>query len=244
MIYEREDRTDFEDFNKHMAPSRRAGKVTLVDFWGSQTGDQQSQVQAAEIDAAEMVVLLLSSDLLNSDQMFPFLQRAMGRRSQGVRLIPVFMRECDIQNTPIGPLVVIPRDKAIRKYTDKDSAWVVVVREIGGVVDDILSRRQASGSGAYASWVQQPTYPMHEAPAQLLYDDLQRAYPEIRQALHLAACAGISTGRVPQNTIAGCWDGILTAASAQGKLTTLVEKALADQNIAGYHQRLRHHVKP
>ncbi len=57
-------------------------------------------------------------------------------RSGEAKIIPVKVRPCSWENTPLSDLQALPRkDKVISTARDKDTAWLEVLREIEQEID-------------------------------------------------------------------------------------------------------------
>ena len=55
------------------------------------------------------------------------------------RVIPILLRPTDdLQETPIGDLLTIPRNnKPVTKWEDRDAAFAEIAREIRGVINQV-----------------------------------------------------------------------------------------------------------
>jgi hypothetical protein len=73
-----------------------------------------------------------------------------------------------------------------------------------------------------------------------LRDLLEKAYPDIDQAEHLAKTAAVNLGRWDKKGgIEPAWNRLLETAASQGKLRQLIERALDDEKIQGFHDKIR-----
>jgi hypothetical protein len=108
----------------------------LIDSWHDRqikVGDDFSSAISAELDRADIVLLLVSPDFLASRYINDIeLKRAMERHNAGqARVIPVILRTCDWQGTPFGHLVAAPKDgKPVRSWSRVDDALFNVVQLI------------------------------------------------------------------------------------------------------------------
>ena len=86
------------------------------------------------LDAADVILLLLSPDFLASDYRDDVeVKRAMERHRAGLaRVIPVVLRPCDWRNgTPFGDLLAAPRDgKPVTKWPNLDDAFLDITNAI------------------------------------------------------------------------------------------------------------------
>jgi formylglycine-generating enzyme required for sulfatase activity len=124
----------------------------LIEPWHDRNIDAGSG-WASEIDQnlarAEIILLLVSSDFINSRYCYSIeMKEALARHEANeVQVIPVIIRACDWQRSPLGQLQAIPRDnQAVASNRDKyarDQPWLQVVKEIGKVAQQIRDRRIA-----------------------------------------------------------------------------------------------------
>jgi formylglycine-generating enzyme required for sulfatase activity len=117
----------------HLAVLKRGG---LIAEWHDRKLEPGAAWQA-EIDrhltSADIVLLLLSSDFIASDYCWgEEMTKALERHGRGeTRVIPVILRHCHWQRTPLGSLQAVPKDgKPIRSWPDEDEAFVDVVAAI------------------------------------------------------------------------------------------------------------------
>lgn len=133
------------EFNKHLALLRRQG---LLDVWTDHRippGGEFDQHISAELEAADIVVLLVSPDFMNSDYCVGIeMKRAMERHSAATAtVVPVILRPVDWQSAPFGILKVLPRDgKPVVKWPTLDDAFLDVVQALR----QLLEQRAAPGA--------------------------------------------------------------------------------------------------
>lgn len=113
----------------------------LIESWHDRricAGDDWDHAISAELEAADVVLLLISADFLASDYIWEReLNRAMVRHEAGdVRVIPILIRHCDLEGTPFQKLQAVPaKMRPVNSWTDPDEAWAEVTRAIRMVVD-------------------------------------------------------------------------------------------------------------
>ena len=117
----------------HLAMLKRQG---LIEAWHDRrikAGDDVDVSIAAELERAEVILLLVSPDFLASKYCYDVeMSRAMERQQAGdARVIPVILRHCDWHDAPFGKLVAAPKDgKPIKSWPDTDAAFLDVVSMI------------------------------------------------------------------------------------------------------------------
>lgn len=107
-----------------------------------------------ELQAADLVLLLLSVDFLSSDYILGVeLKTALQRATEGsATVVPILLRPLDLDALDGGPLPMaqllqrqgLPRDlKAVNTWRPRDAAWVSVSKGLRATVADIQARRAA-----------------------------------------------------------------------------------------------------
>lgn len=98
-----------------------------------------------QLNAAQIILLLISADFLNSDFCWSVeLQRAMERHEAGeARVIPIILREVDWHEAPFGKLYALPQNaKPVKSFADQDQAFTDIARAIRKVVSELLAKSQ------------------------------------------------------------------------------------------------------
>jgi hypothetical protein len=117
----------------HLAMLKKQG---LIDAWHDRrikAGDEVDHSIDANLNAADVVLLLVSSDFLASSYCYDVeMERAMQRHDANeARVIPVILRHCDWHSAPFGKLLAAPKDgKPIKAWADMDEAFLDVVKQI------------------------------------------------------------------------------------------------------------------
>ncbi|HLM74428.1 MAG TPA: toll/interleukin-1 receptor domain-containing protein, partial [Polyangiaceae bacterium] len=108
-------------------------------------GDDRRAVIDAQIDASEVILLLVSADFLASDDCEADLKRALERQRSGdARLVPILLRACSFEGAAFAALEVFPRDgRAVTSWPNRDEAWREVVKGIRRVVEELGGPRWA-----------------------------------------------------------------------------------------------------
>jgi formylglycine-generating enzyme required for sulfatase activity len=92
---------------------------------------------------------LVSADFINSRYCYSNeMEQALARHAaKTAQVIPVIIRACDWQSSPLSVLQAIPRDgRAVASDRDqygRDTSWLQVVQEIGDAAKQIRERRMA-----------------------------------------------------------------------------------------------------
>jgi hypothetical protein len=146
--YSHKDEALRDQLESHLALLRNEG---LIDAWHDRrivAGDEFDSTIFSNLEAADVILLLVSSDFMNSAYCFSReMKRAMERHHEGsARVIPVILRQCDWQSAPFGKLMVLPQDgKPVVLWADRDEAFTNVARSVRAAVT------QAGGRAAHVA---------------------------------------------------------------------------------------------
>ncbi len=129
---------------KHLKPLER---MSLISEWHDRkllAGDDWGSEINRNLDEADLVLLLISIDFINSKYCYDIeMDRALERHNAGnCRVVPVILRGCLWQHTPFSRLLALPRDgKPVTSWPDIDEGYTNVAEGIRAVADEILSSR-------------------------------------------------------------------------------------------------------
>lgn len=121
--------------------------MNLIADWHDrkiEAGDTWGQAISENLEKAEIVVLLVSIDFINSKYCYDIeMDAALDRQAEGlVTVIPVIARSCLWKSTRFAPFQALPTDgKAIATWPDRDEALSVVAEGIRKVAEGLLSKR-------------------------------------------------------------------------------------------------------
>ena len=124
----------------HLSGLKRQG---LIDTWHDRriaAGDVFENTISEELEAANAILLLISSDFIASRYCYEVeTKRALERhRAREARVIPVVLRPCDWHDLPFGKLLALPTDgKPITRWADIDEAFLDVVRGIKAAIAEM-----------------------------------------------------------------------------------------------------------
>ena len=104
-------------------------RTRLIDKWDDRLlkpGEEWKGSIDQNLEDADIVLLLVSSDFLNSDFCCKQeMERALERHTAGeAAVIPVIIRDCAWQEAKFAKLQALPKEgKAVTLWPDRDSAW-------------------------------------------------------------------------------------------------------------------------
>ncbi|MEZ4883199.1 MAG: COR domain-containing protein [Chitinophagales bacterium] len=129
--YSIEDISFKEKFSTHLTTLKKRGFIRSWDEGDILAGQNRTDKSQAALQKADMIVLLVSSDYLESKwetELAEVMQRA---RNREVKVVPILVRPCDWEGAPFEHLELIPRSKvAVSLAPNRDEAWLEVVREL------------------------------------------------------------------------------------------------------------------
>lgn len=168
----------------HLALLKRQG---VFDVWHDRRISAGAE-WAGEIDraleSADVVLLLVSADFLNSDYCYDKeMARALIRHEEGAtRVVPVILRSCDWQSSPFGKLEALPVDgKPVMNYPSVDAAFTEIAGGLRALATEIRSGARAADAHVI---VDTPTH--------------ERRPPPLRKTLKIGPIKflGVEFGRV------------------------------------------------
>jgi TIR domain len=137
--YAREDEELLNKLKSHLRPLQREG---LIDVWYDReisAGTEWEQEIKQHLNNAQIILLLVSPDFMNSDYCYSVeMKRALERHNRKeAKVIPIILRPVYWHGEPLGKLQALPTDgKPVRSpyWHDLDSAFYNVVMGIRKVV--------------------------------------------------------------------------------------------------------------
>jgi hypothetical protein len=133
--YAHEDEALREELEKHLKILQRAGLIQTWHDRGILPGANWEKEIDSHLNSAQVILLLISADFMNSDYCFGIeMARALERQQAGQAVvIPVILRECLWQIGPLAAakLQALPKDAVpVTKWPDRDTAFTNVAEGI------------------------------------------------------------------------------------------------------------------
>jgi hypothetical protein len=126
------------ELQKHIVQLRRTKKAELVSSREIPPGADKATWVAEQIGRARIILLLISSDYIGSDEYYEDeLLRAVERHDRGeARVIPILLRPFRVSGEPFAKLQALPRDAvSVERYPGgRDEAFKGISQEISQVV--------------------------------------------------------------------------------------------------------------
>lgn len=132
----REDIKYRDQLEKHLSLLIRTQQVTFWHPGKIHPGEVWEYEAALRITTADVILLLLSADFFFSDLCCEQMSIALIQSSQRrASIIPILLRPVDWENSTVGHLEALPKNKKpIKDWRDKDQAFYDVVQSIQSVV--------------------------------------------------------------------------------------------------------------
>lgn len=128
----------------HLKPLERMGLITEWHDRKLLAGDTWGDVISQNLEQADIVLLLVSIDFINSKYCYDVeLDRALERHADSTcRVIPIILRGCLWQHTPFSKLQVLPRDgKPAVSWPDLDDALAGIADGVRAAAEEVLASR-------------------------------------------------------------------------------------------------------
>ncbi|MDQ5770466.1 toll/interleukin-1 receptor domain-containing protein [Thiothrix subterranea] len=136
--YSQKDEKYLTEFSAHMRPLLRLKQVVVWDDRAIDVGDEWEECIYRELDEADIVICLVSSDFIASDFCYEKeLDRALDAHRKGQKVVvPVLLRSCFWKELPLSKLGWTPR-QWITSHENRDEAWTEVVTKLRKIILDI-----------------------------------------------------------------------------------------------------------
>src|SRR5438876_2243281 len=141
--YDDKDRELRDELVKHLTTLKHQ---ELIKDWHDRdisAGIEWKSVVDANLNAAQIILLLISADFIASEYRYGFeMTRALERHNNGEAFVlPVLLRSCDTQGLPFDQLDFLPENRIpISPRTNIDEAFQEVARGIRNVVEELIPR--------------------------------------------------------------------------------------------------------
>jgi hypothetical protein len=145
--YSHKDEALRDELQKHLSILRRQGSIEIWHDRGIGAGADFGHDISSHLEDADIILLLVSSDFLDSDYCYDKeMTRAIERCEQGEAIvIPVILRPCSWTGAPFGKLLATPTDgKPVTKFPSLDDGFLEVTTAIERAVRSIQPKQAIS----------------------------------------------------------------------------------------------------
>lgn len=129
---------------KHLTPLKQ---LNLLETWHDRKigpGDKWDEAIADALSTADIILLLISIDFINSKYCYEVeMQQALDRQaSNEAVVIPVIARNCMWKSTPFAKLQALPADgRAIASWREIDEPLTLIAEGVRSVAERLMSER-------------------------------------------------------------------------------------------------------
>jgi hypothetical protein len=143
LSYAKADRAYLDTARRHLRPLERQGLISVWDDTELLPGEDWDAAIRRELAAADLILFLVSADLLATDYIWDTeVQEAMARAARGeVAVVPVIIRSCGWEEAPFAKYTALPaKGKPIASWSDPDEAW----KEVTGRIRRLVGAQSAN----------------------------------------------------------------------------------------------------
>lgn len=143
--YAREDEALRNDLAKHLMLMERQGVISTWSDRKIEVGSDRTEQTDKNLNSADIVLLLISSDFLASDYCWNVeMSQAIERHEVGeAQVIPIILRAVDWEMSPFAKLQMLPRDrKPVRSWSDQDEAFKNIASELRRTIGSFSAARK------------------------------------------------------------------------------------------------------
>jgi internalin A len=149
--YSHKDERQLNELKTHLSPLER---LKLIETWYDRrivAGEDFGQKINENIDSADIILLLISSDFIASDYCYQKeMERALERHERKeARVVPVIIRDVDWKVIPeLSRLTAVPKDgRPVRNWPNKDTAWRNVSERVRAILEAMRDADPLRGRG-------------------------------------------------------------------------------------------------
>jgi hypothetical protein len=136
VAYAPQDERFARDLLRHLSIVERAGSLSVRHPGSFGPGDPRDAARSLLLDA-DVILFMISADLLVDDDARAWVELALARAGEGVRVIPVLTRPVDLSGTPLGAYRPLPTTgEPIAAFKMPDDAYADIARSIRALVTD------------------------------------------------------------------------------------------------------------
>lgn len=138
--YSHKDEDLRNELEVHLSGLKRQGIISTWHDRRITAGSELGPAIDGNLNSADVILLLVSPDFINSDYCYEKeMERAMERhQSRAARVIPVILRPCDWHGLPFGKLLATPTDgRPVTKWPDRDEAFLNVEQAIKAALKEL-----------------------------------------------------------------------------------------------------------
>lgn len=143
--YSHEDEIYKTKLEKHLTTLKRNNTISTWNDRKILPGEEWDERIKLELENADVILLLVSVDFLNSSYCYDVeIKRAIERHEKGEAVvIPIILRHCDWKDTDLSKLQALPKNAApIRNFEDEDEGYYSIIDGIKLSIKQLLERKK------------------------------------------------------------------------------------------------------
>jgi hypothetical protein len=142
--YSHKDKKFRQELETHLALLSARLAVQLFNDRAILAGADWAKEIDKNLEAADLVLLLISADFMASRYCYGIeMRRALERHdSQTARVVPILVRSCDLEGAPFKHLQWLPTgSRPVKNWRDRDEAWTDVAKGIRSLIEELMGPR-------------------------------------------------------------------------------------------------------
>ncbi|MBD2124864.1 toll/interleukin-1 receptor domain-containing protein [Microcoleus sp. ZQ-A2] len=181
--YSHKDEALRDELATHLSMMKRQG---IIEAWHDReisAGTEWANAIDDNLDAADIILLLVSANFLASDYCYDIeMQRTMERRDAGEAcVIPIVLKPVDWSGAPFSKLQALPKNaKPVTTWQNQDEAFLNIAQGIRRAVEEIAKSKVSSST---ASGTAAPATPSPSTASGGLTDRQRRRLEQERDSL-------------------------------------------------------------
>lgn len=141
IIYADEDNRFCQNLERCLRPLERDDLIRIRHHGQIQAGQPRAREIEEQLNAADIILLLVSRDLFASNETYHEIIQAMRRFERNeVGVIPIIIRACNWKSSIFGHLEPLPNDRPISMWPNQDEAYNEVCKGIERVITKLTQR--------------------------------------------------------------------------------------------------------
>lgn len=131
-----------QELVKHLALLRQQGLLRIWHRGDVIAGDDPAKEAAARIDAARIILVLVSADYLDGSEGYEHdLPRAVEKwRAGQAAIVPILLKPCDWQSAPFAGCAVLPSgERPVTLWAIRDEAWEQVAGQLRSLIERLTT---------------------------------------------------------------------------------------------------------
>lgn len=152
IAYDKNDETHLSDLKRHLKPLERSKAANIYIDGQADAGVDWEAEAKEKFDAAQLIILLLSSNFVSNDRCYSFGEQAVAKHTAGkAKALLVLASACFLDGTTLASVPSIPAEKPISEHDESDSIYEELVREVAAIINPPVApkKREPDENGNY-----------------------------------------------------------------------------------------------